>query len=220
MNSSEVLKSLQNRRTYKVIGNVDKPETPGSKTKDDVDQLLEAAGNAPFHYASGREHHGDLPSCVPWRVYKIDATGCRALMSERLESGDATKIPNMLAAAQFLLQVTWLPDPGTISGVADTKDGPVFDGTLRNMEHIAAGSAFTQSLLLAADSFGFKTYWSSGGPLRGTEFFDRIGIPQTELLLGSIFLFPPELENSETKHGAMADKRGAVADWSRWIEFS
>ncbi|MEM9279306.1 MAG: hypothetical protein AAGA76_12090, partial [Pseudomonadota bacterium] len=159
-------------------------------------------------------------SPVPWRVYKLDSQTCRKLMSDMLVAGDMTKIPNMLAAAQFLFQITWLPDPGTIKGDVTAKEGPVFEGTLRNMEHIAAASAFVQSLLLATGDAGYKTYWSSGGPLRGPELFEKIGIPTTELLLGSVFLFPSVLENAEIKPGAMAEKRGTLNDWSRWTEIT
>jgi len=215
-----MLKSLQQRRTYKVIGDLQRPEAVAPELADKVNSLIEAAGNAPFHYACSREHQDDLSSPVPWRVYALGGDACRKLMAERVAEGDQTKIPNMLAAAQFLLQVTWLPDTGTIKGDVTAKEGEVFEGTLRNMEHIAAGSAFVQSLLLSADAAGFKTYWSSGGPLRGSAFFDRVGIPQNQLLLGSVFLFPGEPENSEVKSGSMAEKRGPVTSWSRWVEIA
>ena len=145
---------------------------------------------------------------------------CRSLMQERIDGGDVTKIPNMLAAAQFLLQITWLPEPGTIASDPVSKDAAVFEGTLRNMEHIAAASAFTQSVLLAADNAGFKTYWSSGGPLREAKFFSRLEIPQNQLLLGSIFLFAGVQRKSEVKSGSLADKRGYLDDWSRWVDIS
>ena len=135
-----------------------------------------------------------------------------------IRSGDATKIPNMLAAACGLLQVTWLPDEGTIKGDVTAKDAPVFDGTLRNMEHIAAASAFVQSLLLAADAQGFRTYWSSGGPLRGGEVFSLLGIPDTQLLIGSVFLFPADPKDADVRPGALANARGEVGDWSRIVE--
>lgn len=215
-----MLTALKNRRTYKVIGDISEAQQPETLDQDGIDELLAAAGNAPFHYACDRSHMESFNSPVPWRVYKLDWQACQALKNWRLENGDTTKIPNMLSAAQFLLQVTWLPDPGTISGDVTSKDGEVFKGTLRNMEHIAAASSFIQSLLLAADVAGFKTYWSSGGPLRTPETFDLLGIPKNQLLLGSIFLFPADPSNVEIKAGALAEKRGSIEDWSRWAKIS
>ncbi|MDJ0614620.1 MAG: hypothetical protein QNJ29_13200 [Rhizobiaceae bacterium] len=211
-----VKKCLEERRTYKIIGTIAYPTEEALIDKDTIDDILKSAGNAPFHYPCDRVHMDTLSSPVPWRCYKLDTVACHELMHMLLDTGDATKVPNMLAAAQYLLQVTWLPDPGTFSGESQSKEDPMFSGTLRNMEHIAAASAFAQSLLLAAEEAGFKTYWSSGGPLRKKPVFDALGIPHTELLLGSIFLFPNEPKHAEIKSGNLADKRGAPNDWSRW----
>jgi len=207
---------LAKRRTYKMIGNPASPVTIAKTAREPLDQIIASAGNAPFHYPCDRIHMGTLPSPVPWRCYKLETQSCHGLMQSLIDNGDTTKVPNMLAAAQYLLQVTWLPDPGTITGEATSNEEPVFSGTLRNMEHIAAGSAFIQSLLLATEDAGFKTYWSSGGPLRGKSVFKALDIPLTELLLGSIFLFPDEQKHAEIKPGKLADKRGTFTDWSRW----
>ncbi len=213
-----MLKHLEKRRTFKIIGDTATPSGTPDVTADELDTILASAGNAPFHYPCDRTHMETMPSPVPWRCHKLNTTACHGLMQTMLEDGDTTKVPNMLAAAQYLLQVTWLPDPGTILGDVTSKDESVFAGTLRNMEHIAAGSAFIQSLLLAGEAAGFKTYWSSGGPLRGKAVFDALSIPTTELLLGSVFLFPNEPENAEIKAGNLATKRGVVSDWSRWCK--
>ena len=214
-----MLNSLTKRRTYKVIGDPSRPEEADRDQNDLLMQLLAAAGNAPFHYTCDRQHQSHLSSPVPWRAYILDAKNCRTLMAELLGNGDTTKIPNMLAAACFLVQVTWLPDPDSLQSETTEKDRPFFSGTLRNMEHLAAASAFTQSLLLAADGAGFKTYWSSGGPLRSRQMSSRLQIPENQVLLGSVFLFPDELENAEIRPGSMADARGEVSDWSMHIEF-
>lgn len=211
---------LAQRRTYKVIGDPKAPAKAHPTGKHDIAQVLQAAGNAPFHYACDKSHTAALPSPVPWRCHALDHCAVLALMHHLIASGDTTKVPNMLAAAQFLLQITWLPDQGTIIADGRGKEGAVFEGTLRNMEHIAAASAFIQSVLLAAEETGFKTYWSSGGPLRSAQTFEILAIPQTELLLGSIFLFPDKPQNAEIKPGAMAERRGNLTDWSRWCEVS
>lgn len=208
---------ISNRRTHKVLGDVQKPLTAAETKPGILDELLAAAGNAPAHYACDRSHLSSMSSPVPWRAYKLDQISCRKLMRHMIQTGDTTKIPNMLAAAEFLVQVTWLPDAGTIRNAAAGKEDIAFDGTMRNMEHIAAASSFVQSLLLVADEAGFRTYWSSGGPLRCAEIFAELEIPDTELLLGSILLFPTEVGDAEVKAGSMAEKRGKLDDWSRWV---
>ncbi|MEM7213949.1 MAG: nitroreductase family protein [Pseudomonadota bacterium] len=211
-----MLDSLRKRRTVKMIGDPAAPEPGGNISRERIDKLLAAAGNAPFHQPCDRIHQNSLTSPVPWRCYKLDSVGCRKLMSALIASGDPTKVPNMLAAAEALLQVTWLPDPDTISPDQTEDSITVFAGTIRNMEHIAAASSFVQSVLLAVDDEGLGSYWSSGGILRRGEVFGRLGIPEDEILLGSIFLFPSEPTNSETKPGKLSQMRGTVEDWSRW----
>jgi len=211
---------LSARKTSKIIADLASHSNVDPIEADVLDDLIEKAGNAPFHYACGNIHRDEFDSAVPWRAYKLDRVGCMDLMNALIVAGDQTKIPNMLAAAQYLVQVTWLPDEGTLLSKVPVKEGAQFEGTLRNMEHIAAASAFAQNLLLAATGAGFRTYWSSGGPLRSPAVFDQLGISENELLIGSIFLYPKNVSNAEIKSGSMADKRGELADWSRWCEIT
>lgn len=213
-----MLKDLQTRRTYKIIGDLDHPEKADQTARLRIERILAAAGNAPFHYPCDRIHQSSLASPVPWRVYALGPDQCRALMQKLVDAGDPTKVANMLAAAQTLLQVTWLPDAGYEPTANPEKDQPIFEGTLRHMEHLAAAGAFVQSILLAAEAEGFRTYWSSGGPLRGAQVFDWLEIPKTEMLIGSIFIYGSSLANGEIKPGSMADKRGEVGDWCYWTD--
>ena len=140
----------------------------------------------------------------------LDAAACRQVRKLLLDNGDTSKIPRMLAAATTLIQVTWLPNPAKEGGEG------LFEPTVANMEHIAAASASIQNLLLAATARGIPSYWSSGGALRERAFFAQLGIPDREVLLGSVFLFPAELENTENVPGKLREKRGATAEWARW----
>lgn len=215
-----ISKNLQARRTYKVIGELDVPVSDSSFNISAIDKLLAASANAPFHYACDRVHKTKLTSSVPWRAHNLQAGDCNKLSAFLIASGDVTKVPNMLSAAEFLFQVTWLPDEATIINRDAGKDEVAFKGTLRNMEHIAAASSFIQSLLLAGEEQGFKTYWSSGGALKSAPVFDYLDISLNELLLGSVFFFPKEIQNAEIKLGGMKDARGGVEDWSKWCEIS
>jgi nitroreductase len=202
---------IRERRTSKVLA--DEP-LPAADAREAVEALVATAGWAPFHRVAARVHQesGALTSIVPWRFYLLDAAGCRALRQALLERGDKSKVPRMLAAATALVQATWLPNPpkGPVTGL--------FEATEENMEHVAAAGAAVQNLLLAATARGIPNYWASGGALRGPEAFRWMGIPAGEILLGSIFLFPTETGDAEINPGSHRDRRGAPADWSRWVE--
>ncbi|MGF1452500.1 MAG: nitroreductase family protein [Opitutales bacterium] len=181
---------------------------------EEIDAVVAAAGWAPFHRPAATRHRSTLASPQPWRCYKLDAAGCRRLRERLLAAGDATKIPAMLAAASGLVLATWLPDPPQ----APLPEGALFAPTLENMEHLAAASAAIQNVLLAATARGMLSYWSSGGSLRAADSFAALGIPLEELLLGAVFFFTGDLSGVPTKEGALRDKRGALEDWSRWLD--
>ena len=59
---------MRKRQTSKVLGDIDRPLEPTGLDSDEIDQWLEAAGNAPFHYQAERIHREKLSSQVPWRM--------------------------------------------------------------------------------------------------------------------------------------------------------
>lgn len=199
---------IRQRRTLKVLANEPLSETTPRELVNDV---IAAGAWAPFHKPSSTEHRTQMSSFVPWRAYALDAGACHRLRQKLIDAGDNTKIVQMLAAATALIQVTWLPNPP--KGVTDTP----FEATLENMEHIAAASAAVQNMLLAATARGFENYWSSGGALRETQVFDWLAIPQKEILLGAIFLFPADADGVETATGKLREKRGPIESWAKWL---
>ena len=202
---------IRGRRTVKVLAD---EGFPAAGMRETVEELVATAGWAPFHRVAARVHTegGALTSIVPWRFYLVDADGCRRLRDGLLARGDKSKIPRMLATADALVMATWLPNPpkGPVTGL--------FEATEENMEHVAAAGAAVQNLLLAATARGVSNYWSSGGALRGEEAFRWMGIPVREIPLGAIFLFPTDTRGAEVNPGSHADRRGAPADWARWVE--
>lgn len=183
-----------------------------AQTGEVLRAVLGAARWAPFHKPASREfRRGDQAGVEPWRCYTLDAKQCRALRLRLLEAGDTTKIPKMLAVADYLLQVTWLPEPRIGEG------GSLFEPSIQNMEHIAAASAAIQNMLLAATELEVPNYWSSGGGLRSREVFELMGIGESEILLGSIFLFPKDLPGANVRGGALRQARGELAAWSRSV---
>lgn len=187
---------------------------PAHDRRDALGALLEAAHWAPFHRPASAGHRETLTSPVPWRVHALDAAGCRTLREALGEAG--AKIAGLLAAADALLQVTWLPDPPSENAAPG-----LFEPTLANMEHVAAAGAAVQNVLLAATARGLPTFWSSGGGvLRTPETFARLGIPAGEILLASVFVFPADTPAEALAGSKLRATRGAPTDAARWAEIS
>jgi nitroreductase len=210
--------TLRARATEKVMS--DEP-LPVRDLRAVLSDSIAAAGWAPFHRPCDAVHQSQsLSGIEPWRMYALDASACRQLRA-KLPTENAGKLPTMLAAANALIQVTWLPNPPT----ADQPLGPgqLFAPTLENMEHIAAASSAIQNLLLCLTSHGLRNYWSSGGGvLRSPEVFDWLGIPQREILLGSIFVFSEVNEaipSTATLVGSKLRERRTPANaWMQWVQ--
>ena len=214
--ASAVDQVIRERRTIKMLADL---PTESNIEHEIVEQIVASAGFAPFHLAASAEHRGkvDNQTLVPWRFYMLDKDNCNKLRTAVLDKGDVTKIPNMLAAADCLIQVTWCPDPPEEG--FEISEESLFQPTEANMEHIAATAAAVQNMLLAATARNINTYWSSGGVLRSQWAFEQMGIPSDQLLLGSVFIFPDETahQNLDSKPGKMRDKRGQDSLWSRWV---
>lgn len=194
---------IRKRRTWKVIGSPTHP-LPAEDHLPLVREVLEVAGFAPYHHAI----KGGIPQ--PWRVHILDAAACRALVGPLGEDPEAGKYPGMLASADALLMINWVPE-----GAFKHGRKPTFKGSFVNMEHIAAVSAFIQNVLLAATDRGFETYWSSGGLLAERKWAKKLGIPKSELLLGAVFLFPGDAPGGVP--GKHRDKHAPIDAWSRQV---
>lgn len=216
----DIKTAITTRHTKKVLADVGSPwEVPTSLNREQLHELIELAGNAPYHKPAHESHRSEsLSSPVPWRFHTLDASVCRQLLKrlqeQEIESG---KIAMMLAAANALVIATWLPDPPTTTTEAQS-DACQYAPTLQNMEHIAAASAAIQNLLLLATAAGWNNYWSSGGVLKTETLYEWLKIPTNEVLLGAIFLFPEHTRDAQVKLGAMRDRKGAAETWSRWVE--
>jgi nitroreductase len=218
MNLEAFEQLVQRRKTVKVLS---QEAFPANDHRMVVDRLIAAAGWAPFHKVCGVDHRGDdqLGGIQPWRFHALDAAACRRLRPAVQCNEAAGKIPAMLAAADAMIMATWLPNPPADALAAEDYEG--FEPTLGNIEHIAAAAAAVQSLLLAATSAGFETYWSSGGVLRSAEIFGRLGIPARQRLLGAVFLFPlaaPASETVQIAESKLRAQRSPMDQWRRWVD--
>ncbi len=203
--------AIRGRQTIKVFAENDNDESLDPQT---LNELLEIAGWAPFHRKANANHLlGELNSPVPWRFYVLPKQQCINVRQILLDRNDSGKLPQMLAAATTVINVTWLPNPSNIPN----STGQLFEGNIGNMEHIAAAASAIQNLLVAATARGINTYWSSGGALRKPEMFDILEIPGAEILLGSVFFFPTDVETFDHVPGKLRSDRGQPESWSRQI---
>lgn len=207
------------RRTIKLKADEKRPLPINSSKvfKKVVEELVELAGKAPFHYTSNEFYHrkSTLAGNEPWRFHMLDSKNCRKLL-EILKEGKVVRssegIRQMLAAADALILATWLPEPSASS----TKK---YYPNVKNMEHIAATGAAIQNLLLAATEKGITNYWSSGGILRKPQVMEMLGIPVQEILLGAVFLFPdPNEVEAQVITGKNREHRGAPENWMEWVD--
>ncbi len=215
---------IKERKTEKILASLDAPLKADHNLAKLAQELLELAAWAPFHKPAHESHRqAELNSVVPWRIYVLEAKDCRSLL-ETLKSWAKDdpkwldgKIPSLIAAADLLFQVTWLPNP------AKAESETLFEGDKDNMELIAAASSAVQNLLLGATARNLPNYWASGGQLLRPEIFDYLGIAKEEIVLGSIFVFPEEsrtLGSVKVATGAWRDKRGELKDWSKKVNLS
>ena len=206
---------LHQRRTFKALGDQANPLPAAIPDKAQIEEIIAHAARAPFHYPAERGHRENLASPLPFRFYLLDRQTCRTYLKKlEADQPQAGKILKMLAVADALVLTTWLPDPAQ----NPLPEGQVFEGTLRNQEHLAAAGAAAQNLLLLATEAGFETYWSSGGVLAREQCFADLGILTKELLLGAIFFFPKEVGEATVQPGALHDKRGGFSDFAKWCK--
>ena len=214
-----MMDAILNRKTQKVLAS--SPWTPSLTEKERTDlvqELLELAAAAPYHYESAAKYRNDLTSGLPFRCYVADAARCRAAVKyAAAQEVQAGKISEMLNAAEVLLLVTWLPE--TFGEPVEGREPIPFTGNLRNMEHVAATGAAIQNMLVGATALGYPNYWSSGGVLRFDPMRSHFEVPNEEIILGTLFVFPKDAESraDEVVPGKLRDKGKEIATWSKKV---
>ncbi len=211
--------AIKHRRTQKVLAKT--PWTPSltdGQREELVQELLTLAAAAPYHYESAAKYRNDLTSGLPFRCYVADAARCRAAVDyAAAQEVQAGKISEMLNAAEVLFIVTWLPD--TFGEPIVGREPIPFTGNLRNMEHIAATGAAIQNMLVGATGLGYPNYWSSGGALRFDPMRSHFKVPNEEIILGTLFIFPKDAASraDEVVPGKLRNKGKEIATWSKKV---
>ena len=225
-----IIHTIHARCTCKVLADPNRAlPCPDGSERRLMARMIAAGSCAPHHYPCHESHQrGVQDAPVPWRFHALPGSVCRQLRTRvgRLD-GPVEITLRLLGAANGLIMVTWLPDPAEAED-ADNPDGAgnrnaggpgLFDATRRNMEHIAATAAAVQNMLLVATEAGVPTFWSSGGPiLLGSKAWSWLAIPEDQVLLGAVYLFPRETGPATVKPGARAGLKGEPTAWSRWVE--
>lgn len=208
--------AIKQRRTRKLRADISQPlpVKTDEKFRRLMEEIISLAGRAPFHHQSEARHRTQLDGPEPWRFYALDTAACRTLL-ENYKQQNPCKCSEgtmqMLAAADGLILSYWLPEKNP-----DT--ARKFYPNITNQEHIAATAAAIQNMLLAATARGINIYWSSGGCLRKDKTQAFLGIPEEEILLGAVFLFPDDYSvTTEVKPGKNHDIRTSPEHWMRWL---
>jgi len=220
MQSSELATIIQQRQTWKVLAPVDQPVIHSAETLDAGDQKLTeaiaAAGWAPFHYDRATDGIAE-----PWRAHVLNQTQCRALAIEFpslfADIKPTNKLPGILSACGSLVLVTWLPQ-FSHDAQTDAEELPKEKQIQVDEEHLAAASAFVQSLLLMLTAQELGPYWSSGGQFRTPAMFEHLKIPTVQRLLAAIFVdYDPQHQAAERIAGKHRESRADSSRWARWI---
>lgn len=219
----EIIKA---RKTQKVLANeawtISESVESLNKT---INELLDLAAVAPCHYACEPKYLRDdkeLNSLRPYRFYVVDKQHIELLIKHAEQNNiQLNKLKNMMHAADALLMATWLPSTSEgVKAVENINNEAIpFEGSLTNMEHIAAASTAVQNVLLGATSRGIPNYWSSGGVLREKVLRNYLNISLDEIFLGALFLYPKDLEEREAliKKGALRDRGNEKNTFSKWV---
>jgi nitroreductase len=205
--------AIRNRRTFKVLAEVENPlEFDATDNQDDfVRQSIADAGWAPFHYDRKVDSIAE-----PWRCHVLWHNDCRSVAQQMRDwfpdMKPTNKLPTMLAACGALVLATWIP--ATEQELSDPEKLQTI-----NEEHLAATAAMVQNLLLTLTAGGYGSYWSSGGQFKTQAMFKRLGVGSNEKLAAAVFVEYPQSQDMELERlpGKNRDKRSEATKWCREI---
>jgi hypothetical protein len=111
---------IQKRCTFKVMGDLDSPMPIPEDFTQRIEQAIQVAGAAPFHYPAHRIHlTSTMDSPVPWRFYALQQKDCLYLAEQLIENGEVkgkeAGLIRMLSAAGSLLLSSWLREPSLLT---------------------------------------------------------------------------------------------------------
>lgn len=159
------------RRTTK---NFDGREVP----KDIIQDLIREATKAPNHKLN-----------EPWRFRVLNRAGVLKWiehLQKKLSAEDLKSFEGPLARVQNVGALIY------VSSVIDSN--PVTD-----LENTQAVSAAIQNLLLGASALGLASYWATGNLMKHPIALQKMGLPESERLMGVIWLGYGELPTPKSR---------------------
>jgi len=214
-----VTRVVQQRRTLKVIGDVDAPVVIDSPTaikcRDIVLRSVQTADSAPFHYDRSCDN---VPQ--PWRVNILWHETCQKVAANFYQwlkdVKPGNKLPSMLSACGACVLVSWLPQFDGEGDEAFTKSKQI----QIDQEHLAATAAYVQNLLLLLTAADMGTYWSSGGQFCTRSMMDRLSMEAGRQLMAAVFVEFPATNGDSVQRlpGKLAGKRAGVESWMSVVE--
>lgn len=163
---------LRGRRTINLYLQTPVPEAL-------VEEGIEAATWAPNHHVT-----------EPWRFYllgKETIAACLELVYAMVAAKKDAK------AAQFKRD-NWAEKPGWLVVTCKTSDDE-----LRQREDYAACAAAVQNLMLYLWKAGVGSKWTTGDIIRDPRFFEIVGIPDDESVIGLIWYGYPKLTPTQSR---------------------
>jgi len=211
---SEILTAIiRRRKTEKVLCEARSPIKIAAdveiRNQKIIRDAIKTAGWAPFHYNRGLDGIAE-----PWRAHVLWQNELIKLEDYfRNELKVHNKEPDLIAACNALVLVTWLPEFYSEQCRENTSRPREYQVS-RDEEHLAATAAMVQNLLLLLTSHNMGTYWSSGFKLREPAVLETLGIATEERFIAALFIEYPEANNEHAtrKAGNQRDNRS-----DKWI---
>lgn len=164
----DTLTAIHSRRTIHKYTDTTVPQ-------DIIDQCIDAAHQAPNHKLTW-----------PWTFIVVGAQTRQHLFEMAL--GMRKLRPGMSPQVEHRLKEKLL-NPGGMVIIAQAK----CEDDFREREDYAATSCAIQNFMLAAQSFGYGTKWSTGAITRLPESYDIFGVdPAEQSIVGLIWMGEPE----------------------------
>jgi nitroreductase len=141
-----------------------------------IEKLLEAGAQAPNHY-----------KVRPWRFVVLTGEA-RNRLGEVMAASTAEYHPEYPPEALDKCRATPLRSPVVIAVGADKPTEP----KVLEIENIAAASAATQNILLAAHALGLGAKWRTGEWARDAKVKEFLGFAPDQHIIGFIYIGYPE----------------------------
>ena len=184
-------------RTRRSIGKVKPDPVP----RELVERMLEAAVWAPNH------HHTE-----PWKFIVMTGEGCRTLggayaaIAREAASGKALSDAE-LAELDHREHAKALRAPVVIAAVCSPSGNP----RAVPAEELAAVHAAVHNMLLTAHALGLGAVWRTGDPAYHPAMRAAFGLPDTDSVVGFVYVGYPDMV-------APPAKRIPAADKTTWLE--